>query len=244
MEKVSKTKRRKRLKRALIVILVIVVALVIACGVYLSKYYHADVNLEDYKTAVTQTKDGILIEGDDEGYEDLIIFYPGAKVEHTAYLPLCYELAENGVDCYIAKMPGNLAFFDINKAEKIVEKYDYDNYYMAGHSLGGAMGALYVAKHLDEFEGLILLAAYPTKSLAAEGLRVLSVYGSEDQVIHMEKIVEGRQFMPADYTEICIQGGNHAQFGNYGVQEGDGAPSITTEEQQKQTVEAILEMVK
>ena len=32
-------------------------------------------------------------------------------------------------------------------------------WYMAGHSLGGAMAANYVAAHYEDFDGLILLAA-------------------------------------------------------------------------------------
>ena len=49
--------------------------------------------------------------------------------------------------------------------------------------------------------------------------------------------------MPQNYTEICIEGGNHAWFGNYGQQEGDGTASITREEQQKQVVDAVLDIV-
>lgn len=42
---------------------------------------------------------------------------------------------------------------------------------------------------------------------------------------------------------MCIPGGNHAQFGNYGVQKGDGTASISAEEQQVQTALAISNMV-
>ena len=48
-----------------------------------------------------------------------------------------------------------------------------------------------------------------------------------------------------DYTEnvVEIQGGNHAQFGNYGPQKGDAPATISAEEQQAQTVEAILQFI-
>lgn len=59
----------------------------------------------------------------------------------------------------------------------------------------------------------------------------------------MEKLEKGRNLMPSDYEEICIAGGNHAWFGNYGEQAGDGTASISREEQQEQTVMAVLEMV-
>ena len=75
-----------------------------------------------------------------------------------------------------------------------------------------------------------------------EGFKVLSLYGSEDRVLNREKLEAGREFMPVDYTEICIDGGNHAWFGNYGEQDGDGKASISREEQQEQTVEAVWNM--
>lgn len=105
------------------------------------------------------------------------------------------------------------------------------------------MAASYTAKHLDSLNGLVLLAAYPTKSLQEGDLAVLSVYGSEDQVLNMEKMKEGRSYMPEDYTEICVEGGNHAQFGNYGFQDGDGNALISAEEQQTRTIQNILQMI-
>ena len=114
---------------------------------------------------------------------------------------------------------------------------------MAGHSLGGAMAAMYSAEHLDSLEGLILLGAYPTVPMQADGFSVLSIYGSEDLVLNKESFEQGRSFMPKEYTELCIEGGNHAQFGNYGVQKGDGTATLSPEEQQRQTVEAICEMM-
>lgn len=91
-------------------------------------------------------------------------------------------------------------------------------------------------------EGLILLAAYPTKELKSDSLSVLSVYGSEDGVLNMEKLEKGRELMPPNHTELCIEGGNHAGFGNYGEQKGDKKAEIDREEQQEQTVEAVLKM--
>lgn len=248
-----------KIRKILLVIVVILVVLVIVFAAYVGKYYHADVDIDNYlqmdavQTTVMgqdigegQYADGYWMDG--SGTEDLVIFYPGAKVECTSYLPMFYELAASGVDVYIVDMPYNLAFFGMSAAEKVMEQTAgmYENYYLAGHSLGGAMGASFVAKHIqtsDALKGMIFLAAYPTKSLAKEDFSVLSIYGSEDTVLSMEKVEEGRQYMPTDYTEFCIEGGNHAQFGNYGVQEGDGTAQITAVEQQNQTVEQILNMI-
>ena len=57
----------------------------------------------------------------------------------------------------------------------------------------------------------------------------------------LEKVEEGKAFAPANYFEYRIEGGNHAQFGNYGVQKGDGAAAITGPEQQQSTVDFIIQ---
>lgn len=164
-------------------------------------------------------------------------------MEDTAYLPLLSELAVKGIDCFLIKMPCNLAFFGQNKAGKVMDAYEYTHWYLSGHSLGGAMAASFASKHLESLDGLVLLAAYPTKSLKADSFSVLSIYGSKDGILNMEKVQDGRRRMPADYAEICIEGGNHAQFGDYGEQKKDHAAQISREEQQKQTVDAILKMI-
>lgn len=213
---------------------------------YVNDYYHSEEQvMECFKSTetvdVTEIADGLYLDG--PGTEAAMIFYPGAKVEYTAYLPLLHRLAEQGLDCFLVKMPCNLAFLGQNKATGIMASYDYDHWYLSGHSLGGAMAASYAAGHLEELDGLVLLAAYPTKSLKADHFAVLSLYGSEDGVLNREKLEEGASLMPSNYTEICIEGGNHAWFGDYGQQKGDGEASISREEQQEQSADAIHAMV-
>ena len=105
------------------------------------------------------------------------------------------------------------------------------------------MAANYAAAHSEDFDGLILLAAYSTKDLPGTTLRVLSVYGSEDGVMNQESYEKDRANLPADTTEVVLNGGCHAQFGSYGPQDGDGVPTISGEEQIRQTVEAIAAFV-
>ena len=213
---------------------------------YVSDYYHA----EDYVDAYLQSSESVTVIHEDNmvfldgaGTEDALIFYPGAKVEYTAYVPMFYELAAQGVDCFVVKMPCNLAFFGMGKAADIMEKYSYENWYLSGHSLGGAMAASYVAKNGEAFDGLVLLAAYATSELPKH-LSALSVYGSEDKVVNMESVIAGQAYVPSDYTEICLEGGNHAGFAYYGEQDGDGTAYITKENQQQKTVGVILDMIK
>lgn len=152
--------------------------------------------------------------------------------------------AERGILCVLVHMPGNLAVLDINAADGIQEQYpEIDHWYMAGHSLGGSMAAAYLEKHTEEFDGLILLAAYSTKDIKNSGKDVLSVYGSEDKVLQMDSYEKYRKNLPDYFTEQIIPGGCHAYFGSYGPQDGDGIPQISNEEQIQITADAILELI-
>ena len=223
----------------------IVVACVVALFVYSGNYYKSEISVEEYMATssvrIEEFSDGLFVDGGETDHA--VIFYPGGKVEYTAYLPLCTKLAEQGVDCFLVEMPFHLAVFGSNKADGIMAKYSYENWYLAGHSLGGAMAANYVAENVDKVDGLIMLAAYPSKALVSEDLKVLSVYGNKDEVINREKLKAGTEFVPEHYTEIGLGGANHAGFGNYGPQEGDGEASMEREKQQEMTVSYILKMI-
>lgn len=227
-------KREKTIRTAIITVLLIS-ALIVAFRTYAGKYYHA----EEYELTVESVEETgeYIAYGDPESSLGLI-FYPGAKVEETAYAPLMEELAEDGIFCVVAKMPIHLAVLKPNAAEEIMEAYEkVGTWYLAGHSLGGAMAADFAAEHEEELAGLILLAAYPTKELA--DLPVLSVYGSEDEILNKEKYDRAIGYADS-LTERVIDGGNHAGFGNYGAQKGDGEACIPQEEQWQETVDYIL----
>lgn len=142
---------------------------------------------------VTDIEDGWLFDG--PGTTTAMVFYPGAKVEASAYAPLMQETAASGIDCFLMKMPANLAIFGINRADVVrsdIAGYSYDHWYIAGHSLGGTMAANYISKHTDNWDGLILLASYPTDDLSKTKLRVLSAYGSKDDILNLKKVESAR----------------------------------------------------
>ncbi len=252
---------KKRNKKNILLIAAAVCFVIFIAGfAYVNDYYRSDesnaVYLESSETVtVSEVKEGLLFDG--IGTEKALIFYPGAKVEYTAYAPILRGLAENGMDCFLVKMPVNLAILGQDKAEDIMERYgNYKDWYLAGHSLGGAMAAAYVADNIEDFAGIVLLAAYPTESfidvkdidedeiaMVKENFKVVSIYGSEDKVLNWENFEAGRSFMPVNYYEICLQGGNHAWFGNYGEQDGDGKAVLTHEEQWQQTVDVIISAI-
>ena len=235
----------KRKTRIALGIGVIFLALVIACAIYLGDYYHADMEkieaFTEQSTVEMQTDENGYLIFEPEQIENGLIFYPGGKVEHTAYIPLMEALASKGTLCILVKMPFRLAVFDGNAADGLQENYPkVENWYIGGHSLGGSMAASYLSKHAKVFDGLILLGSYSTADLSDLNVEVLSIYGSEDLVLNRENYETNKENLPDDFKEVIIEGGCHAYFGMYGAQEGDGMPGITNEEQIARTVEAII----
>jgi len=174
------------------------------------------------------------------------IFYPGAKVEPEAYAPLALEIAESGIFTVITPMPLNLAIFGVDKALGVMNNYpEISNWFFGGHSLGGAMAAQFTHSNPRMIRGLILLAAYPAKNsrLNTSDTPVLSIYASEDGLATVEKIDNTKQYLPGDTEFVLIEGGNHAQFGDYGEQKGDKQATISEEEQRRITVEKIVEFI-
>jgi len=241
----------KRIKKRFITAASVVLVLAIIAGVcisYVGDYYRADWDaIEAFapmnSVSTEQHDNGILVfrpENPTKGF----IFYPGGKVEYTAYQPLMAACAQQGVLCILVEMPFNLAVLDINAADGIQEQYpEIEKWYIGGHSLGGSMAASYLAEHVDEYDGLILLGSYSTADLSETDLDVLSVYGSEDQVMNRDKYEKNKSNLPSDFTEVIIQGGCHAYFGVYGAQEGDGKPAISNEQQIFLTAEQIFKVM-
>lgn len=173
-----------------------------------------------------------------------LIFYPGGLVEPKAYAPLMDSLANEAVLCVLLNPKTRLPMFEAGIADGMKEEFpEVADWYIGGHSMGGLAAVSYVSEHLEEFEGLVLLASYPNLDLRDSGLKVLCAYGSNDGVLSFEAYQEGKALLPADYKEVTIDGGCHSYFADYGVKGGDGEPEITMEEQIGITVKAVMEMV-
>lgn len=249
MSNIFSQERRKKRLIAITSVVVLIAIFVGACAIYLGDYYRTDMEAVEafapINTPEQYKKEDNTIVFEPKNATTGFIFYPGGKVEHTAYIPLMQELSSKGILCVLVKMPFNLAVFDINAADGIQENYpEIDSWYIGGHSLGGSMAASYIAENTDNFEGLILLGSYSTADISNTDLKVLSIYGSEDYVLNREKYTNTKTNLPDDFTEIIIDGGCHAYFGMYGPQEGDGTPTISNEYQIRLTAEHIAAMTK
>ena len=228
------------MKKKSFIILGILAVLVIGVLVYLNTYYKA-LNVEDYLKSndiidVKKIKNGYFFDG--PGEDKAFIFYPGAKVEYTSYAALMSKLAEEGIDASLVEMPFNIAFLGSDRADKIMNGFEYGEWYMGGHSLGGVVVANYVSEN-DNIKGLILLASYATREI---DVKTLSLYGNEDGVLNMKNYDKNKDNLK-DLTEIVIDGGNHAGFGNYGKQKGDRESKISSEEQQSITAKEIVKFI-
>jgi len=208
----------------------------------------------DAALAALASGDGVTVSRTDDGWvfvpdrpdgvlETGLVFYPGGRVDARSYAPFARELARAGHAVVIVEVPLSLAVFEIDAAEGVLAAQDLaavERWAVGGHSLGGAMAATYAADAPERVDGLLLLAAYATSSadLRTSGLAVTDVTGSLDGVLDRENWEAGRALLPTGAVYVSIEGGNHAQFGDYGPQPGDNEATIDASDQLRRAVEA------
>jgi dienelactone hydrolase len=234
----------KIVKRILIGLLVVVVAATIGLALWGNDAYPPqqpalDALESDAQVIVTQHDGFITFEPANIKPATGFVFYPGGRVDYRVYSPALHEIAARGYFVAVVKVRINLAFFDLNAAERVISRYpDIRHWAVGGHSLGGVAAASYASNHLDALDGLVFWASYPADdSLAASSLKVLSIYGTNDMA-GMETFDKSRAQLPAETQFVTIEGGNHAQFGAYGPQDGDKVATIPAEEQWAQVADA------
>jgi len=172
------------------------------------------------------------------------ILYPGGRVDYRAYAPVLRLIAARGYFVALVPMPLNFSFFNTNAADQVMKLYpEITHWAVGGHSLGGVSASSYVAKNLINVDGLVLWASYPADgSLANATIRVLSIYGTND-LAGMAPFDKSRSQLPADTQFVVMDGGNHAQFGSYGLQPRDKVATISPEEQWAQITEATVKFL-
>jgi Alpha/beta hydrolase family len=237
-------------KLILITILTIFIIAIATFTYYVSDYYHADKRaiaaLKSTKSYnVVNTDDSITFTPVVNRSSTGIIIYPGGKVQAEAYSVIASKIAENGYTTIIVKMPFNLAILGVDKADKVIAKHrEIRSWVIEGHSLGGVFASEYAYNHQNKIEGVIYLAAYPSSNISKAHFKALSIRGSLDPLTTSKDISENIKKYPANSTFITLVGGNHSNFGDYGLQNGDNNSTITREEQQNKTISYIIEFLK
>jgi hypothetical protein len=175
------------------------------------------------------------------------ILYPGGHVDYRSYAPIAREIASRGYLVSIVEMPLSLAVFGVDKADDVIAAHPEMRYWViGGHSLGGSMAASYAKNNPGEVQGLVLWASYPADSddLSQTELKGLTTYGSNDLVLTMDNFNATLPLLPPGAVMQVIEGGNHAQFGNYGPQPGDGTATISAADQQLQAADLTVRILR
>jgi hypothetical protein len=218
---------------------------VAAFGIYFSQSYGpspAALAALQSSNTVTVTDAGDLITFMPKGEPRAgLVFYPGARVQAAAYAARLRPLAEHGYAVFIVKLPLNLAFLGTNRAGDVIAAHpEVKRWAVGGHSLGGAFASAFL-KDRPDVKGLILYASYPAGDLSGRtDIVAVSIYGTRDALATPTRIDSAKRTMPPQTRYVAIQGGNHSYFGDYGMQQGDGIPSIPREEAARQIVAATL----
>lgn len=231
---------------------VLVLLVVAAAGLFIwsatSTYPAGEIAAEamEPSASVSVSQDRWIVFTPESEPEVGVIFYPGGLVAPEAYAPVLRQLAEDGFLVVLTPMPLNLAIFNTNAANAVIEAYpDINDWLLAGHSLGGAAASIYAENHPGQIEALALWDSYPPDSadLSDNDLEVISIYGTTDGQANTDNFEEKRPLLPPDTTFAPIEGASHAQFGDYGPQKGDVEPSISAAEQHERVTALMLAFI-
>lgn len=175
------------------------------------------------------------------------ILYPGGRVDYRSYAPVARAIAARGYLVAVVRMPLSLAVLGVDRADTVIAaRPGVRNWVVGGHSLGGSMAASYARGHAESVRGLVLWASYLADGddLSATALRGLSTWGSNDLVLDRERLDAARPRLPPGTVVTVIEGGNHAQFGDYGLQSGDGEAAISAAEQQARAADLTVQLLR
>ena len=171
------------------------------------------------------------------------IFYPGGRVDARSYAAPLRAIAEQGYFVALVPVRLNLAFFDVNAGARVIAAHpEIQRWAVGGHSLGGVAAELF-AKDRSDIAGIVFWASYPAdEGIKNSSLRVLTIYGTNDMA-GVAKFDETKALNPPSAQYVVIDGGNHAQFGDYGPQPGDNPATISRADQQAQIVAATVQFL-
>jgi len=174
------------------------------------------------------------------------IIYPGGRVDPRSYAPTAHAIAAQGYLTIIVPMPLNLAVFNPDAANDIINAFpQIESWAIGGHSLGGSMSAQFARDNPSKIKGLVLWAAYPASGtdISSLSLSVVTIHGTNDGLVSDAQIQDSLKLLPSTTTRLEIAGGNHAQFGYYGDQQGDNPATISRELQQIQIINATVQVL-
>lgn len=173
-----------------------------------------------------------------------VVYYPGARVDSRAYLPLLRPLAEQGHLVVVAKAPLGIALLSTGVATRIFDAHpEVRRWVLGGHSLGGTAAASSADGGDPRVRGVFFWASYPASDLSASDLPFASISGDRDGLATPADIEASRMLLPPGTAFTVVPGAVHAFFGDYGAQPGDGQPAVGRAEAQQQIAAATATFV-
>ncbi len=237
----------KILTRTLAIVLTVVLMLAVGLLFYASIVMRGDRAAaisawQNPAVSITSTDRSIVIIPTGAPSGEGLVFIPGAKVDPYAYLfKLTGIVEESGVTIVITKPTLNLAILDQRPLETFTsDAQEVETWFVGGHSLGGAR-ACQIAGEAD-VAGLVLFGSFCANDLSNSQLTVLSISGSEDGLSTPEKIQSGAVLLGAATKFVEIDGFNHADFGDYGPQSGDGVSRLTSDQARAALTAALVSL--
>lgn len=243
--KQKKEDKSKIIKKRIITLLTVLIIFVIGFFIWLSNGYSLQEN--DMKYLQSNSKVEVTVDGNYTYFTPKnvnatkgFIFYPGERVDSSSYAKLCNNVASYGYKVVAVDMPFNYANFGKNKATKVIEDNpQITKWVIGGDSVGGTVACEYAVNNKN-VEGIVLISSYPRENISELGFKVLSLWGSKDNVVDYKKLINSKEQLPKDTKYVEIEGANHSQFANYGMYSGDEEALISSDEQMDITVRNIV----
>ncbi|MFB2584953.1 alpha/beta hydrolase [Herbiconiux liukaitaii] len=179
----------------------------------------------DAAVSTTWTHDHVILTPTDPDGTGLV-FLAGAKVDPLAYASKLSGIAAAGTTVVIVRPILNFAIFEVRPLDDFTSLApEVTDWFVGGHSLGGVKACQYA--HDEAVEGLVLLGSYCAGDESGLGKPVLSISAENDGLSTPAKIDASRATLPPDTIFVQLPGATHAQFGDYGLQPGDGSATVT-----------------
>jgi pimeloyl-ACP methyl ester carboxylesterase len=262
-----RARRRARRIRSLIGALCAVLLLaILAFAVYASTPFQPesaplDRVRADTSLLVTESADAVILAPREGATGEGLVFLAGARVSPAAYADKLSGLAEAGLTVVIARPVFGFAILEWRPFTEFADLAPtVDRWLVGGHSLGGVRACQYVADQpvnqrgdsrvdsgVDDaaatttpIVGLVFFGSYCAADISTSNVPVLSIAAANDGLSTTEKIEDAAPLLPGDAVFTEIAGANHASFGDYGVQPGDGTATADDAAVRDAITDAVL----
>jgi pimeloyl-ACP methyl ester carboxylesterase len=192
---------------------------------------------------VTESAGGVVLSparASDQG----LVFFAGARVDPAAYADKLSGVAASGITVVIARPTLNFAILE---ARPLTTWHalapGVERWAVGGHSLGGVRACMYAADPANAVSALVLFGSYCSVDLSGSGLPVLTLAGENDRLSTPAEIADAAHLLPADAEFVTIPDASHAQFGDYGIQPGDGPQDADDAEVRDAITDAVVALL-